>query len=161
MATDDKEGGEAEQADADQSPDSGSEAEEVLARVERASVGEYTWEDFRREFHTGGPFDRTEYLGFDPRKIEDRLIQGASAAKGVNEPWEQFLDPDNVPIVKDTYKWEHYKQEYYYDANGDAPRTSGGEKKPFDKEEELGMTSADLQGLLSFGEGLADELHDI
>src|SRR6056297_144702 len=146
MATDDKEGGEAEQADADQSPDSGSEAEEVLARVERASVGEYTWEDFRREFHTGGPFDRTEYLGFDPRKIEDKLIQGASAAKGVNEPWEQFLDPESVPIVKDTYKWEHYKQEYYYDSNGNAPRGSDGDKQSFDKQDALGMDTDDLEG---------------
>ncbi|MFB6180172.1 MAG: type II/IV secretion system ATPase subunit [Halorientalis sp.] len=161
MATDDKDGGDAEQAEADQSMGSGSEAEEVLARVERASVGEYTWEDFRREFHTGGPFDRTEYLGFDPRKIEDKLIQGASAAKGVNEPWEQFLDPESVPIVKDTYKWEHYKQEYYYDSNGNAPRSGDGEKQSFDKQDALGMDTDDLEGLLSFGEGLADELHEI
>ncbi|WP_136717830.1 type II/IV secretion system ATPase subunit [Halorientalis salina] len=161
MATDDKDGGDAEQADADQSAGSDSEAEEVLARVERASVGDYAWEDFRREFHTGGPFDRTEYLGFDPRKIEDKLIQGASAAKGVDEPWQQFLDPDRVPVVKDTYKWEHYKQEYYYDGDGDAPRSSDGEKEPFEKADALGYDVDELEGLLSFGEGLADELDEI
>ncbi|MFB6085125.1 MAG: type II/IV secretion system ATPase subunit [Halorientalis sp.] len=156
MATDDKEGGDADPVDAEESAD----AEEVLARVERATVGEYTWEDFRREFHTGGPFDRTEFLGFDPRKTEDKLIQGASAAKGLNEPFEEFLNPSNAPVVKDHYKWEHYKQEYYY-TDGEPPRDSEGEKKEFDPADELGFDPERIDGVLSFGEGLASELEEV
>jgi flagellar protein FlaI len=157
MATDDKEGGDADPVDAEESS---ADAEEVLARVERATVGEYTWEDFRREFHTGGPFDRTEFLGFDPRKTEDRLIQGASAAKGLREPFEQFLDPTKAPVVKDTYKWEHYKQEYYY-TDGTPPTTSDGEKKEFDPTDALGFDPDEIEGVLSFGEGLASELDEM
>ncbi|WP_335999252.1 type II/IV secretion system ATPase subunit [Halorientalis halophila] len=157
MATDDIEGGDADGVDgADESAD----AEEVLARVERASVGEYTWEDFRREFHTGGPFDRTEFLGFDPRKMEDRLIQGASSAKGIHEPFEQFLNPERIPVVKDHYKWEHYKQEYYY-TDGTPPTTSDGEKKEFDASDALGFDPEEMAGVLSFGEGLASELNEV
>ncbi|MFB6163522.1 MAG: type II secretion system protein E, partial [Haloarculaceae archaeon] len=155
MATDDKEGGDGE-GDAD----AGTRAEEVLARVERASVGEYTWEDFRREFHTGGPFDRTEFLGFDPRKTEDRLIRGASAAKGINQAWKRYRDPGKMPVVKDHYSWEHYKQEYYYDAEGEPPRDGEGEKRPFEAAEHLGFDPEDTEGVLSFGEGLASELAD-
>ena len=154
MATDDKEGGDVNPVDAEETS---ADAEEVLARVERATVGEYTWEDFRREFHTGGPFDRTEFLGFDPRKAEDKLIQGASAAKGLNEPFERFLDPSKAPVVKDHYKWEHYKQEYYY-TDGTPPTTSDGEQKTFDPAGALGFDPDRTEGVLSFGEGLASEL---
>ena len=154
MATDDKEGGDANPVDAE---GTSADAEELLARVERATVGEYTWEDFRREFHTGGPFDRTEFLGFDPRKTEDKLMQGASAAKGLNEPFQQFLDPTRVPVVKDHYKWEHYKQQYYY-TDGTPPTTGDGEQKAFDPADALGFDPDEAEGVLSFGEGLASEL---
>jgi len=157
MATDDKEGGDADPVDAEETS---ADAEEVLARVERATVGEYTWEDFRREFHTGGPFDRTEFLGFDPRKTEDKLIQGASAAKGLSTPFERFLDPTKAPVVKDTYKWEHYKQEYYY-TDGQPPTNAEGETKEFDPAGALGFDPDEIEGVLSFGEGLASELDEM
>jgi flagellar protein FlaI len=160
MATDDKEGGDAEEVENDQSGGP-SEAEEVLARVERATVGEYTWEDFRREFHTGGPFDRTEYLGFDPRKTEDKFIQAASAAKGINEPWQRFQNPTEVPVVKDTYKWEHYKQEYYYDSDGQPPTTADGQKKDFDPSDHLGFSPSDTAGVFAFAEEMAEEVSDV
>jgi flagellar protein FlaI len=163
MATDDKEGGESDgvEAEAEAEGEAGSEAEAVLARVERAAVGEYTWEDFRREFHTGGPFDRTEFLGFDPRKMEDKLLQGASAAKGINEPWQRYLNPERFPVTKDAYTWEHYKREYYYDSDGQPPTTSGGEKKPFQPGEELGFDPREVEGVLSFAEGIASEVEEV
>ncbi|WP_246987841.1 type II/IV secretion system ATPase subunit [Halorientalis marina] len=163
MATDDKEGGESDgvetEAQGDEAGDT--EAEAVLARVERAAVGEYTWEDFRREFHTGGPFDRTEFLGFDPRKMEDKLLQGASAAKGIDEPWQRYLNPDQFPVTKDAYTWEHYKREYYYDSEGQPPTTSDGQKKPFQPGEELGFDPTEVEGVLSFAEELASEVDDV
>ena len=72
MAIDDTGGNESEQVG------SGSTA---LTGDERVTVGEYTWNDLRRDVHTGGRFDRSEYLGFDPTDITDRLEAGASAAK--------------------------------------------------------------------------------
>jgi len=163
MATDDKEGGESEgvESEVEAEAELGSEAEAVLARVERAAVGEYTWEDFRREFHTGGPFDRTEFLGFDPRKMEDKLLQGASAAKGIDEPWQRYLNPERFPVSKDAYTWEHYKREYYYDAEGQPPTTSDGQKKPFQPGEELGFDPGEIEGVLSFAEGIASEVEEV
>jgi flagellar protein FlaI len=147
--------------DADASGEAGSDAEEVLARVERASVGEYTWEDFRREFHTTGPFDRSEYLGFDPLAIEERLTEGATDAKTYDEFWSEFVDPATTPVRKDDYMWEHFKQEYYYDANGDAPRSRGGEKEPFEPAEYLTFEPDDTEGVLADGGDKADRLADL
>ena len=148
MATDDKEGGDP------------SDAEEVLARVERATVGEYTWEDVRREFHTGGPFDRTEILGFDPRETEHRLQRGARAAESIYEPLQRELNPEDMPVRKGEYTWEHFKREHYYDDEGEAPRTSEGEKKPFEPEEFLGFDPDNTEGVLSNAENIASTLHE-
>ncbi|WP_247008605.1 type II/IV secretion system ATPase subunit [Halorientalis litorea] len=146
MATDDKEGGDP------------SDAEEVLARVERATVGEYTWEDVRREFHTGGPFDRTEFLGFDPRETEERLQRGARAAESIYKPLQRELNPEEMPVRKGEYTWEHFKREHYYDDEGEPPRTSEGEKKPFEPEEYLGFDPDDTEGILSNAENIASTL---
>ncbi|MFB6142638.1 MAG: secretion system protein, partial [Halorientalis sp.] len=148
MATDDKEGG-------------GSDAEEVLARVERATVGEYTWEDLRREFHTGGPFDRTEFLGFDPREMEDRLVEGATAAKTLQEPLDARMDPEETGVRKGHYSWKHFKQEYYYDSDRNAPTDSSGEKKPFDASEYLEFPAEATEGVLSNAGNIADELAEV
>jgi len=129
-----------------------------------ATVGEYTWEDLRRELHDGGPFDRTAYLGFGPESIEDRLEDAAGIAKGVNQPFAEYIDPETTPVVKGTYTWEQFKQEYYYEAgakpwhNGDQPTDSSGEVVPFDPASHLGFDPERTENRLSRAEDFASAL---
>ncbi|WP_276272418.1 type II/IV secretion system ATPase subunit [Haloarcula litorea] len=123
-----------------------------------AAVGEYTWDDFRREFHDGGRFDRRDYLGFDPRDLPQRLEDAQSAALTLNEPFADYVDPETTPVRKGTYTWEHFKQEFYYEADGDQPRDGDGEVIPFDPAEHLGFDPAETEQELSHGEDLASEL---
>jgi flagellar protein FlaI len=122
------------------------------------AVGEYSWSDFRREEHDGGQFDRAAYLGFDPRDLPRQLEAGASAGKTLSELFEDFCDPEQTPVTKGTYSWEHFKREYYYDSNGDAPRSSDGQKEPFEPEQYLGFDPEEVDGRLSHGDSIATDL---
>jgi len=132
-----------------------------------ATVGEYTWDDLRRELHDGGPFDRTAYLGFGPESIEDRLEDAAGIAKGVNQPFAEYIDPETTPVVKGTYTWEQFKQEYYYEAgakpwhNGDQPTDSNGEVVPFDPASHLGFDPERTENRLSRAEDFASALDEL
>jgi flagellar protein FlaI len=132
-----------------------------------ATVGAYTWEDLRRELHDGGPFDRADYLGFDPETISDKLEDAAGIAKGVNQPFAEYIDPETTPVVKGEYTWEHFKQEYYYEAgakpwnNGDQPRDKQGNVVPFDAESYLGFEPERTENHLSQAEDFASELDEL
>ncbi|WP_254271721.1 type II/IV secretion system ATPase subunit [Haloarcula marina] len=123
-----------------------------------AAVGEYTWDDLRREFHDGGRFDRSEYLGFEPRRLDEKLEDAASAALTLNRPFEEYLDPATTPVTKGTYTWEHFKQEYYYNDDGSRPRDGEGELVPFDAEDHLGFDPDHTENKLSHAENIASEL---
>ena len=137
----------------DESANSGDEFEPDAPVV----VGKYSWSQLRREEHDGGPFDRSEYLGFDPRGTPRRLEAGASAAKTLDDPWQTYLDPAQTPVRKGEYTWEHFKQEYYYDPDGDPPQ-SGGERVPFDRSEHLGFAPEETDSRLAGGADAATEL---
>ncbi|PSP84063.1 secretion system protein [Halobacteriales archaeon QS_6_64_34] len=132
-----------------------------------ATVGGYTWEDLRREFHDGGAFDRADYLGFDPESITDRLEDAAGIAKGVNQPFTEYIDPETTPVVKGEYTWEHFKQEHYYEAgakswnNGDRPTDGKGNVVPFDAESYLGFEPERTENRLSQAEDFASALGDL
>ena len=149
MAIDDTGGNESEQVG------SGSSA---LAGDERVAVGEYTWNDFRRDVHTGGRFDRSEYLGFDPTDITDRLEAGASAGKTLDREWGELIEAERSFVVKDRYTWEHFKQEYYYEGDGEVPQDSNGEKVPFEPEEYLGFDPDETDDQLAEASGIAESL---
>ncbi|MFB6129032.1 MAG: type II/IV secretion system ATPase subunit [Halorhabdus sp.] len=117
----------------------------------------YDWVDFRREFHDSGAFDRSEYLGFDPHRTAAVFTDHASDAKTLNTHWQDFVDPETTPVRKGTYRWEHYKREYYYEPDGSVPREDG-EKVPFEKRDHLGFDPDEMEGRLSHGQNLADEL---
>jgi flagellar protein FlaI len=123
-------------------------------------VGEYTWDDLRREEHTGGRFDRSEYLGFEPTKLPQRLDDAASAAKTLDGVFESYIDPSTTPVVKGEYSWEHFKQEYYYE-NGTRPSGEDGSVVPFDESEYLQFDAGETEGVLSYGEDLASELQAV
>ncbi|MFC7135042.1 MULTISPECIES: type II/IV secretion system ATPase subunit [Salinibaculum] len=122
------------------------------------AVGSYSWSDFRREEHDGGEFDRGEYLGFEPRDLPRKLEAGASAAKTLREPFEEYCDPGTTPTVKGEYTWEHFKREYYYAADGSVPRDSEGRQEPFEPEQYLRFDPAEVDERLSQGESLASDL---
>ncbi|WP_436927245.1 type II/IV secretion system ATPase subunit [Halosimplex amylolyticum] len=144
----------------------GNESDQVGSGGDRFSgggptVGEYTWNDLRRDVHTGGRFDRSEYLGFDPLDIEDRLQAGASAAKTLEQAWGDRIEAERSFVVKDRYTWEHFKQEYYYDEDGEIPRDSDGEKIPFEPEEYLGFDPDETEDRLSGAGDAAERLSAI
>ncbi|QLH77686.1 type II/IV secretion system ATPase subunit [Halosimplex rubrum] len=144
----------------------GNESDQVASGGERlsgdgATVGEYTWNDLRRDVHTGGRFDRSEYLGFDPIDVEDRLRSAASAAKTLERAWDERIEAERSFVVKDRYTWEHFKQEYYYDEDGEIPRDGDGEKVPFEPEEYLGFDPEETEGRLSRGGDAAERLASV
>ncbi|MEF8814369.1 MAG: type II/IV secretion system ATPase subunit [Halovenus sp.] len=128
-----------------------------------ATVGEYSWSDFRREEHDEGRFDRSVYLGFDPRDTPRRLEAGASAGETLQRLWERYSDPAQAPVIRGHYTWEHFKQEYYYDSNGEPPRR-GGTKVPFEPEEYLGFdpeqTEERVGAAKALGEALAETVDE-
>jgi len=126
---------------------------------EPVRVGEYSWSDFRREEHEGGSFDRSRYLGFDPRETRRQLEAGASAGKALRPLWEEYLDPADRPVVKDRYTWEHFKHEYYYE-DGEPPR-DGGEQVPFEPAEYLGFDPGETESRLGGAESVASELAEL
>ncbi|MFB6073528.1 MAG: type II/IV secretion system ATPase subunit [Haloarculaceae archaeon] len=129
-----------------------------LAGGRLAAVGEYTWDDFRREHHDGGRFDRSEYLGFEPHRIQQRLQDGASAAKTLDRPFQAYCDPATTPVAKGVYTWEHFKREYYYNPDGSLPRDDQGRAIPFQPEQFLRFRPEAIEGELSHGQDVASEL---
>ncbi len=129
----------------------------VVGFDEGVTVGEYSWSDFRRQEHTEGRFDRSKYLGFDPRETTQRLETGASGAKTLETIVEQYRDPEKRGVVVGHYTWEHFKQEYYYDDEGNPPED--GEE--FDPEEYLGFPPEETQGRVNEAATKADMLAEI
>ncbi|WP_159900145.1 type II/IV secretion system ATPase subunit [Salinirussus salinus] len=180
MATDET-GGEEGQSDPEADPDSAAESElewgstpgsnpdraadtereGVAPEDPRVAVGEYSWTDLRRETDGEGSLDRAEYLGFDPADLGDRLREAAGAAADLDDHFQAFCDPETTPVVKDTYKWEHFKREYYYEAGGALPRNQAGEQIPFEPAGYLGFDPAETEPRLSRGQDAAETLADI
>ncbi|WP_225334680.1 type II/IV secretion system ATPase subunit [Halomicrobium urmianum] len=151
MAIDDSGGGGAEQVGQNRD----------LGEGESAAVGEYTWDDLRRDHHDGGRFDRSEYLGFEPKRIGDRLETAAGNAETIDEVFQAYVDPEATPVVKGVYTWEHFKQEYYYEDDGSLPRDGEGEQIPFEPEDHLGFDPDETENRLSHGEDAAVTLSNL
>ena len=78
---------------------------------ESVRVGEYSWSDFQREEHDSGRFDRSEYLGFDPREAPARIHGAANSADRLRKLVDSHVDPEKAGARKDIYTWEQFKQE--------------------------------------------------
>ncbi|QCC49997.1 type II/IV secretion system ATPase subunit [Halapricum salinum] len=150
MAIDDTDGGESEETR--------SSSDRLLQNVNEEAGAGYSWSDFRREHHDGGRFDRSKYLGFDPQRTDDYLEDGASAGKTLDQYWQSFLDLETTPVVKGSYRLEHFKREYYYEEGDRAPRDGDGNKIPFELEEYLGFGEDEVEGELSLAEDRASTL---
>ena len=145
---------------ADTDPDSATESGQAVAEQEepRVTVGEYSWSDLRREVDGTGPIDRATHLGFDPAELETRLGVAAGVAGGFDSYFQDFCDPATTPVVKGSYTWEHFKREYYYEADGALPRNRAGEQTPFDPAGYLGFAPAETEPRLSRGQDAAETL---
>ncbi|QLG50536.1 ATPase, T2SS/T4P/T4SS family [Natrinema halophilum] len=111
---------------------------------------------------TNVEFDPTAYLGHHPDDLVDTVLP--TAGDNADALWEIFLeyvDPETTPVVKDTWTWEHYKWEYYYEDDGSRPRDSDGEIVHHDEEDALGFDPETLEGRLAAGKDAALELDDL
>ncbi|OLZ41356.1 secretion system protein E [Natrinema saccharevitans] len=107
-------------------------------------------------------FDPEEYLGHHPDDLEDTVlpIAGDNGETIWDAYWE-YANPETTPVVKDTWTWEHYKWEYYYEDDGSRPRDGDGEIVRHDREEALGFDPETLENRLAAGNDAALELDDI
>jgi flagellar protein FlaI len=110
---------------------------------ESVRVGDYSWSDFQREEHDGGRFDRSAYLGFDPRGVADRLQAGARGAKTLDGLVEGQVDPEDAGARKGIYTWAQFSEEH-----GSAS----------EREAHLGFDPAETEQRLSAAESRASEL---
>jgi len=129
-------------------PEDESDSGGVVGFDESVRVGTYSWSDFQREEHDGGRFDRSEYLGFDPRKAQARFRTAASRAKTVDEMVDSYVDPEEAGARKDIYTWEQFKQE-------EAGRGS------LDKSKYLGFEAEETESRLDEAESRASQLADL
>ncbi|PSP47097.1 secretion system protein [Halobacteriales archaeon QH_6_66_25] len=120
----------------------------VVGFDESVRVGEYSWSDFQREEHDSGRFDRSEYLGFDPRDAPARFRTAASNAKRVDELVDSYVDPEEAGARKDIYTWEQFRQE-------EAGRGSLNER------EYLGFDPDETESRLHEAESQASQLADL
>jgi flagellar protein FlaI len=107
-------------------------------------------------------FDPEDYLGFHPDDVF-RLISETAAprAEALQRIVARHADAENTPVTKGRWMWEHFKQEYYYDEDGNPPRASDGSVIPFKPEEYLGFNPEQTEQRLSKAEDFATELHDL
>jgi flagellar protein FlaI len=64
-------------------------------------------------------------------------------------------------VVAGTYDWEAFKQEHYYDENGNPPTDSDGQRIEFDPAEYLGFDPEQTEGRLAMAGDAADATADI
>ncbi|MGB9958138.1 ATPase, T2SS/T4P/T4SS family [Haloferax prahovense] len=102
--------------------------------------------------------DPEEYLDCHPVDVAEFIGKRGAHATNINEQFEAFCDPETTPVVKDTWLWEHYKREYYYEDDGSRPRDSEGEIVRFDGEEALGFDPDYIENALARAGQRAEEL---
>ncbi|WP_338741743.1 type II/IV secretion system ATPase subunit [Haloplanus salilacus] len=96
----------------------------------------------------------------DPSEVSALLAAGEAAATALDEAVAEARTGD-TPVVKDLWTWEDYKQEYYYDADGNPPTDGNGEVVPFDPSDSLGFDPDRTEAVFSGAADLADRLDDV
>ena len=107
-------------------------------------------------------FDPEPYLGVHPDDFADHVTEDvAPGAKWLWQEFTDYVDPETTPVVKDTWTWEQFKWQYYYDDDGSCPTDSDGEKVQFDETDYLDFESDEVEGVLSQADDFAQELADV
>nr|WP_248897560.1 ATPase, T2SS/T4P/T4SS family [Haloplanus sp. XH21] len=96
----------------------------------------------------------------DPAALSELLAAGETAATRLDAAVSRSKEA-GTPVVKDRWTWEDYKEEFYYDENGEPPTDGSGEVVPFDPEDELGFDPDLTENMLSFAADLGDQLDDV
>ncbi|KAB1196613.1 MULTISPECIES: ATPase, T2SS/T4P/T4SS family [Haloferax] len=105
--------------------------------------------------------DPEEYLDFHPVDVAEFVGKRGAHATDIDEQFEAFCDPETTPVVKDEWMWEHYKREYYYEADGSRPRDASGEIERFDAEEALGFDPDHIENVIAHAGARAEELDEV
>ncbi|AUV81502.1 secretion system protein E [Salinigranum rubrum] len=150
----------------DADPAGATQSESAPSQSAGATVGEYTWEQYLREYGDSGDADAAATmrrsgdidwdaitaedravadLGVHPTEIEDQLAAAAAAAARVDDGIEPTTDLSDPPVAKDWYAAEHFESDH--------PETTLDDALGFDAEE--------VEGVLSHAGGLAEELSDV
>ena len=107
-------------------------------------------------------FEPEAYLGFHPDDVFHLISETAAPqGKALQRVVARHTDAETTPVTKGRWMWEHFKQEYYYDEDGNPPRRDDGSVIPFRPEEYLGFNPEQTEQRLSKAEDFATELHDI
>ncbi|OAQ53606.1 hypothetical protein HTG_04940 [Natrinema mahii] len=107
-------------------------------------------------------FDPEEYLGHHPDDLDETVLPTAGDnGEAIWDAYWEYANPETTPVVKDTWTWEHYKWEYYYEDDGSRPRDGDGEIVRHDEEDALGFDPEILANRLAAGNDAALELDDI
>ncbi|QGX94522.1 secretion system protein E [Haloplanus rallus] len=93
----------------------------------------------------------------DIERLSALLAAGEEAATRLDAAVSR-VQGDGPPVVKDLWSWEDYKEEFYYDANGNPPTDGSGEPAPFDPTDTLGFDPAETERVLSGAADVAAEL---
>jgi flagellar protein FlaI len=101
-----------------------------------------------------------EHGAVDPASLPASLAAGATAATRLDAAVSR-VQGDGTPVVKDLWTWDDYKQEFYYDADGNPPTDGDGKPIPFEPSDALGFDPEKTENVLSFGETLASELDTV
>jgi flagellar protein FlaI len=105
--------------------------------------------------------DPEAYLDFHPADAAAVVESAATTAAHDQAAFEAFCDPTTTPVVKGEWLWEHYKREYYYNADGSRPRRPDGEIERFDAEAALGFDPDAIEDVLAHGARRAEELDEV
>ena len=104
-------------------------------------------------------FDPASYLGYPIDAFEHKLDQTTASGAEFHREFKQWVE--TTAVSKDAYTWEHFKWEYYYDDEGEPPRTETGEVEPFEPEEHLGFEPETIESVLRSGADKAANLRQL
>ncbi len=140
----------------DDTGESGEEPDSGFAAAfdDSVTVGEYSWNDLRREEHDEGQFERRAYLGFSPTETPERLSEGAGVAKGLGRVVDRYEreQAELTGVTKGNYTWQEFHEEHQ------GGRLTESEVAPA---EYLGFEPAATESRLSTAEDTATELAEL
>ena len=138
----------------------------VLDDVEDIFHGQIDTEiEIDEESEKEGKEDETEQ---EPIKFEfgDLIRVARNVSERLNGDYsvEDYYNPESAYVSSETYSWEHFKIEYYYNDYDYESLTGTEPDSEFDKKEHLGSTEDEFFGILNisekFGEALNNSIED-
>jgi flagellar protein FlaI len=93
--------------------------------------------------------------------IDDGGGETPAGGPGADEGAVTPSDDERRVVSVGSYDWEAFKQEYYYDENGDPPRDEEGRVVEFDREEYLGFDPSMTRNVIAGGNENAERLEEL